>query len=71
LPLATPFFHEFVVRTPLPAVEVNARLLEVGIVGGFDLGRIDPELSHDLLICATEVHDRTALDRFVAALPAA
>ena len=71
LPLAAPFFHEFVVRTPIPAAEVNRRLLDAGIVGGFDLGDLDAALNHDLLVCATEVHDRCALDRFVEALPAA
>jgi len=71
LPLQAPFFHEFVVRTPVPAAEVNERLLQEGIVGGLDLGRVDAALDHDLLVCATEVHDRDVLDRFVAALPPA
>lgn len=71
LALDAPFFHEFVVECPLPAAEVNGRLLEAGIVGGLDLGRLDPALGQHLLVCATEVHDREALDRFVSALPAA
>ncbi len=71
LALDVPFFHEFVVECPLPAAQVNARLLEAGIVGGLDLGRLDPALGRRLLVCATEVHDREALDRFVSALPAA
>ena len=69
LPLAAPFFHEFVVRSPLPASEVNGHLREAGIIGGLELGRFDAKLDRDLLVCATEVHDRSALDRFVAALP--
>ncbi len=71
LALDTPFFHEFVVECPRPVAEVNAAVLDAGIVGGLDLGRLDPALDRHMLVCATEVHDRAALDRFVEALPAA
>ena len=64
-----PFFHEFVVRTPVPAADVNARLLEQGIIGGFDLGRVSAELADHLLLCCTELNDRESIDRFVAAVP--
>jgi glycine dehydrogenase subunit 1 len=40
-------------------------MLQAGIVGGFDLGAVDDRLDHHLLVCATEVHDREALDRYV------
>ncbi len=69
LPLAAPFFHEFVVEAPFPAAEVNARLLERGIIGGYDLGRLDPGLDHHLLLCATELNGRASIDRLVEALP--
>jgi glycine dehydrogenase subunit 1 len=39
-----PFFDEFAVRTPLPVAELNARLRERGIFGGYDLTRDFPEL---------------------------
>jgi glycine dehydrogenase subunit 1 len=71
LALDAPFFHEFVVECRRPAAEVNAALLDAGIVGGLDLARIDPALDRHLLLCATEVHDRAALDRFVGSLPVA
>ena len=64
--LAAPFFHEFVVKCPRSASELNERLLEQGIIGGLDLGRVDPALSDHMLLCATELHDRESLDRFVA-----
>ena len=35
----SPFFNEFVVELPRPVKEVNAKLLEAGIIGGFDLGK--------------------------------
>lgn len=66
--LAGPFFHEFVVKTPEPAAAINARLGEAGIIGGFDLGTIAPELDHHLLVCATELHSKASLDRVVVAL---
>src|SRR5687768_14989957 len=35
-----PFFHEFLVLTPIPAWEVNRKLAGAGIIGGFDLAKI-------------------------------
>jgi len=64
-----PFFKEFVVRLPRPAAEVNRRLCqEFGIIGGYDLGRDYPHLQHHMLIAVTELHNRAAIDRLVAAL---
>ncbi len=42
-----PFFDEFAVRTPIPVADLNARLLERGIFGGYDLARDYPELSQE------------------------
>jgi glycine dehydrogenase subunit 1 len=68
LPLEAPFFHEFVVETPVPAAEVNARLLAHGIVGGYDLGQVDGDLERHLLLCATELNSRASIDRMVGIL---
>jgi glycine dehydrogenase subunit 1 len=68
--VARPFFHEFVVRTPRPAAAINAALLERGIIGGYDLARIAPELERHLLLCATEMNDRAGIDALVSALAA-
>ena len=62
------FFHEFVVECPQPAAEVNRRLLDHGIVGGLDLGTIDPSLANHMLLCTTELHSRSSIDRLVEAL---
>ena len=69
LALDAPFFHEFVVETPIPVAEVNDALLGIGIIGGLDLSSIDPSHKNSMLVCATEVHDRADLDRFVEGLP--
>jgi glycine dehydrogenase subunit 1 len=50
-----PFFHEFAIQTPLTAATLNSRLLERGIVGGFDLGRAYPGMENALLLCCTEL----------------
>ncbi len=68
LPLSAPFFNEFVARTPVPAAEVNHRLADAGLIGGFDLGAVDASLDHSLLLCATELNNRAGIDRFVAAI---
>jgi glycine dehydrogenase subunit 1 len=63
-----PFFHEFAIRTPLPAAELNRRLLERDIIGGYDLGAVDPELADSLLLCCTEVTTGAQIDRLAQAL---
>lgn len=63
-----PFFMEFVIRMPLPAVEANARLLERDIVGGYDLGRVDPKLGDAMLFCVTEMTSGEDIDKLVDAL---
>jgi glycine dehydrogenase subunit 1 len=68
--LDAPFFHEFVVKCPRPVAEINDRLLSEGIIGGLDLSRYDPALDHHMLVCATELHDREGIDRFVSLLAA-
>jgi glycine dehydrogenase subunit 1 len=68
LPVAAPFFHEFVVKSPGLASEVNERLADAGIMGGLDLSAVDQSLGDHLLVCATEMNDRESIDRFVAAL---
>ncbi|HYI25087.1 MAG TPA: glycine dehydrogenase, partial [Thermomicrobiales bacterium] len=63
-----PFFHEFAVQCPIPAAEVNAQLLDAGILGGFDLGREYPGMENVLLLTATELNTREGIDRFVSVL---
>ena len=62
------FFREFVVRCPQPPVEINARLLERKIIGGYDLGREYPHLADCVLLCVTEMNTREQIDRLVAEL---
>ena len=64
------FFHEFVVRTPEPVADINSRLVEHGIIGGYDLGEVAPELDHHMLICATELNGRRRVDELIDMLRA-
>ncbi|GAC1512450.1 MAG: aminomethyl-transferring glycine dehydrogenase subunit GcvPA [Chloroflexota bacterium] len=68
LAFEAPFFNEFTVRTPVPAAEVNRFLLGRDIVGGFDLGRIDAALDHNLVLAFTEMTSRQHIDDLVATL---
>ncbi len=60
-----PFFHEFVVKCPRPVGEINARLIEKGIIGGYDLGQDYPHLKDHMLICVTEMNTRDEIDALV------
>ncbi|MCL4459997.1 MAG: aminomethyl-transferring glycine dehydrogenase subunit GcvPA [Chloroflexi bacterium] len=68
LPVSAPFFKEFVVKCPVPAGEVNQRLLARRIIGGHVLGRSYPELSDYWLMCVTETNTREEIDTLVAVL---
>jgi glycine dehydrogenase subunit 1 len=65
---ARPFFKEFVVRCPLPVQEINDALLELGIIGGYDLGEEYPHLAGHMLLCVTEMNTRQEIDDLVGAL---
>ena len=65
---AVPFFHEFAIEGPLPAAELNMRLLERGIIGGYDLGQDYPGLENCNLFAVTEMNSREEIDFLVEAL---
>ena len=62
------FFNEFRVTCPKPVAEINAALLEKGILGGYDLQRDYPHAHNEMLVCVTEMNTREQIDRLVAAL---
>jgi glycine dehydrogenase subunit 1 len=62
------FFQEFVVRLPYSAADMNKRLREQGIIGGYDLGRDYPQLEQHMVFAVTEVNTRESIDRLVRAL---
>lgn len=64
----TPFFHEFAVCCPRPVEEINAHLLEHGILGGYDLGQDYPALKDHMLIAVTEMNTKDEIDALVEVL---
>jgi len=70
-----PVFREFSVRlaekvqaTPETLRQLNAFLLENGLIGGLDLGTVDPALGGRWLLAVTEKRTRAEIDRLVAAV---
>jgi glycine dehydrogenase subunit 1 len=66
--LSKPFFHEFVVKCPRPVEAINARLLEAGIIGGYDLGDDYAHLKDHMLLCVTEMNSKDEIDALVDVL---
>ena len=64
----TPFFHEFVIKTPKPVNQINLHLQNHWILGGYDLSQDYPELDNHMLIAVTEKISRDDIDEFVMAL---
>jgi glycine dehydrogenase subunit 1 len=61
------FFQEFVVRCPITPSAINSRLLERGIIGGYD---VSDRFPNGLLLCFNELHTREEIEALVAALGA-
>src|SRR6266545_4472707 len=63
-----PFFHEFALCVGRPVEEVNAHLLEHGILGGYDLGQDYPALKDHMLVAVTEMNSKEDIDTLVEVL---
>ncbi|MGE5325997.1 MAG: aminomethyl-transferring glycine dehydrogenase subunit GcvPA, partial [Deltaproteobacteria bacterium] len=63
LPFESPRFNEFVVRTAASAEKVLDALLDQKIIGGLILEPFYPELKNHVLVCATELTSKSAIDR--------
>ena len=63
--LAGDFFQEFVVRCPIAPAEINRRLLERGMIGGYD---VSDRIERGLLLCFSELHTREEIDALVEVL---
>ncbi len=72
LAFAAPFFNEFVIRLPegTSASAINSKLLEKGIIGGYDLGLSYPELSGHMLFAVTEKRTKAEIDQLAIELEA-
>jgi glycine dehydrogenase subunit 1 len=64
---SAPRFNEFVVQTAKDPYEINNRLLEKKMIGGFPLKKFYPELGNAALWCCTELNTREQIDTAVQA----
>lgn len=60
------FFNEFVIDCGKSVKEINEKLLQKGIIGGFDLGNDYPELSGHMLVAVTELRTKEEIDLFAS-----
>jgi glycine dehydrogenase subunit 1 len=63
-----PFFHEFSLCCPKPVAEINAHLLDHGILGGYDLSQDYPSLPNHMLIAVTEMNTKEEIDTLAGIL---
>jgi len=61
-------FHEKVLRLSKPVNEVLEALEDKGILGGYDLSQVFPELGNALLVCATETKTTEDIDLYASSL---
>jgi glycine dehydrogenase subunit 1 len=61
---STPFFKEFVVKTPVPAASVVEDGIKHGILAGVALDRFSPEWENRLLVAVTEKRTRAEMDHY-------
>lgn len=64
----TPFFHEFVLELSKPVAQINEKLRERGIQGGYDLVQSYGDHRNMMLICCTEQNSSEEIDQFATAL---
>ncbi|HEY3928083.1 MAG TPA: aminomethyl-transferring glycine dehydrogenase subunit GcvPA [Candidatus Koribacter sp.] len=58
----SPFFNEFVVQTAGDSRELNDKLIEQKVIGGFPLKKFYPELGNSAVWCVTELNTKAAID---------
>ncbi len=59
------FFNEFVIKSPVEIEELNKKLLENNILGGYDLGKDYPELSGCTMLCVTEKRSVDEINKLI------
>lgn len=63
-----PFYKEFAIKCSKPVCELNKKLLENGIIGGFNLGKYYPEFENVMLIAVTEKRTKEEIDKLCKVL---
>ncbi len=68
LAFTSPFFKEFAVRCPVSSHKINKLLWDNKVLGGFELGRLYPQLENYLLFCVTERRTIEEIDKLTLLL---
>ncbi len=64
-----PHYQEFAYSVNrLTSTQLLKRLLDRGIIGGFNISDLYPEFKESIVTCFTEVHDLKSVENYVAAL---
>ncbi|WP_409301639.1 aminomethyl-transferring glycine dehydrogenase subunit GcvPA [Peribacillus sp. SCS-155] len=63
-----PSFNEFVIKLPGSYKQLSDSLYQKGIIGGFDLGRVYPELKDHMLVAVTELRTKEEIHEFAVEL---
>lgn len=63
-----PFFKEFVLETSMDIDQLNNKLLEKGIIGGFNIAKAYPNQKNQVLFCVTEKRTKEEIDHLVNVL---
>ncbi len=65
---SSPFFDEFVIKSPVSTQKLQQRLEQADIIGGYDLSLDYPDMENCLLFCVTETRTKEDIDHLVAVL---
>jgi glycine dehydrogenase subunit 1 len=60
---SAPFFKEFVLKSERPVKELNEKLLESKIIGGYEIEKDYPELKNGYLVSVTEKRTKDEIDK--------
>lgn len=60
-----PFFKEFAIKSGIQGKDLNEKLLDKGILGGYELGKDYEEYGNNTLFCVTEKRTKEEIDYLV------
>ncbi|SMO39049.1 aminomethyl-transferring glycine dehydrogenase subunit GcvPA [Melghirimyces algeriensis] len=63
-----PFFNEFALQLNRPVSQVNRKLFDRGIIGGYGLEQDYPEWKHSMLIAVTDMRTKEEIDELARVL---
>src|SRR5437763_10658752 len=65
---SSPFFDEFVIKSPVATQKLQQHLEQAGIIGGYDLSLDYPGMENCLLFCVTETRTKEDIDYLINVL---